>query len=110
MIRSGHFFYDLRELLGEFKFLLVVAVLGMILVFLIGIQFTALLLLFFLATIIFRVLIGRRCPNCDRALKQAGAEPKKDDAFVLVITWACPHDGYTEKEEAKSKIGIFGSH
>lgn len=109
MIRSGHFFYDLRELLGDFKFLLGAAIIGMALVFLVGIQFVSLLLLFFLATIILRVLIGRRCPKCDRALKQAGAEPKKDDAFVLVITWACPHDSYTEKEETKSKIGIFGS-
>jgi hypothetical protein len=110
MIRSGHFFYDLREVLGDFKFLVGVAVVGVALVLLISAQFFYLLLLFFLATIILRVLIGRRCPNCDHVLKERGAEPKKDDAFVMVITWACPYDGYTEKEETKSKIGIFGSH
>lgn len=110
MIRSGHFFYDLREVLGDFKFLAVVAVIGAALIFLISPQFLYLLLLFFVATIILRVMIGRRCPNCDHVLKESGAEPKKDDAFVMIITWACPHDGYTEKEETKSKIGIFGSH
>ena len=110
MIRSGHFFYDLRELFGNLKFLIGATAVGVALMLLISTQFVYLLLLFFLSTIIVRVLIGRRCPNCDRALKQAGAEPKKDDAFVLVITWACPHDGYTEKEETKSKIGFFGSH
>jgi hypothetical protein len=55
------------------------------------------------------VLIGRRCPQCDIPLKEIGAEPKKDDTFVMVITWACPRDGYTETEETKSKIGLFGS-
>jgi hypothetical protein len=110
MIRSGHFFYDLREVLGDFKFLVGAAIVGVALVLLVSIQFLSLLLLFFVATIILRVLIGRRCPNCDNALKERGAEPKKDDAFVMVITWTCPRDGYTEKEETKSKIGIFGSH
>jgi hypothetical protein len=110
MIRSGHFFYDLREVLGDFKFLIGATVVGMALVLLISAQFFYLLVLFLVATIVLRVLIGRRCPNCDNVLKERGAEPKKDDAFVMIITWACPHDGYTEKEETKSKIGIFGSH
>jgi hypothetical protein len=109
MIRSGHFFYDLREVLGDIKFLGAAAIIGGLLILLVSTQFIYLLLLFFLGTIIGRALIGRRCPRCDRPLKQAGAEPKKNDAFTLVITWACPHDNYTEKEETKSKIGFFGS-
>jgi hypothetical protein len=109
MIRSGHFFYDLREFLGDPKFLIGAALVGGALILLISTQFVYLLLLFFLATIVARVLIGRRCPQCDYPLKETGAEPRKDDTSVLVITWACPRDGYTEKEETKSKIGFFGS-
>src|SRR5262245_53983901 len=109
MIRSGHFYYDLRELLGDPKLLIGLALLGGALMFLVSSQFIYLLLLVFGATIVLRVLIGRRCPKCDRHLKEAGAAPKKDNPLVLVITWACPNDGYTEKEETKSKIGFFGS-
>lgn len=109
MLRSDHLFYDLRELLGDPKFLIGAALVGGALALLVSTQFVYLLLFFFLATIIARTLIGRRCPRCDYPLKEAGADPKKDDSFVLIITWACPRDGYTEKEETRSKIGLFGS-
>ncbi|WP_420580940.1 hypothetical protein [Reichenbachiella sp.] len=90
-------------------FLLGLGVIGLFLVLYISFQFLYLLILLFAGTIVGRVLIGRRCPKCDGLLKETGAENKKDDAFVMLITWACPRDGYTETEETKSNVGLFGT-
>jgi hypothetical protein len=55
-------------------------------------------------------LIGRRCPKCDGALKESGAERDKENAFVMYITWRCPRDGYEEKEKTKGDSGLFGAN
>jgi len=109
MIRSGHFWYDLRETLASAKLLIGLALVSFVFILFFSFQCIYPLALVFIALAVVRVAIGRRCPRCDTPLKELGAEPKKDDAFVMVITWACPRDGYTEKEETRSKIGLFGS-
>lgn len=108
MIRPDHFFYDVRETLGSPKFLLGLGVIGLFFVLFVNSQFLYLLILLFIAAIVGRTLIGRRCPRCDSLLKERGAEPKPGDAFVLVITWVCPRDGFTEIEETRSNTGLFG--
>jgi hypothetical protein len=109
MIRSGHFWYDLREALASSTVLISLALISFAFIMFLSFQCIYPLALVFVALAVARVLIGRRCPRCDGPLKEMGAEQKKDDAFVMVITWACPRDGYTEKEETKSKIGLFGT-
>ena len=108
MLRSAHFFYDLREALGSLKFLLGLGAIGLFFVLFINSQFLYLLILLFIGAIVGRTLIGRRCPRCDGPLKERDAKPKQGDAFVMVITWACPRDGFIEAEETKSNIGLFG--
>jgi hypothetical protein len=109
MFRSGHFFYDLRQLLGSARLIIGLAVIGFLLIVFFSFQFFYVLVLVFLALMAARVLIGRRCPKCDGVLKETEAELKKGSAFVMVITWACPRDGHTQTEETKSKIGLFGN-
>jgi hypothetical protein len=109
MIRSGHFFYDLRELLSQPLLLTVIVVAAGFFIFFVSFQFIfpfALLIMFVLAA---RGLIGRRCPKCDRPLKEIGAERDPEDTFVIYITWRCPRDGYEEKEKVKGSGGLFGT-
>lgn len=109
MIRFGHFFYDLRELLSH-PFLLTAIVLAAgFFIFFVSFQFIfpfALLIMFILGA---RGLIGRRCPHCDRPLKEIGAERDPEDAFGMYVTWRCPYDGYEEKEKIKGSGGLFGT-
>ena len=109
MIRSGHFFYDLRELLGSPKLLLVILLLAGSFIFFVSFQFIYLFALLIMAVLGARGLIGRRCPKCDAPLKEIGAERDKQDAFTLYITWRCPRDGYEEKEQVKGSGGLFGT-
>lgn len=109
MIRSGHFFYDLRELLSQPLLLTAIVLTAGFFIFFVSFQYIfpfALLIMFILGA---RGLIGRRCPQCDRALKEIGAERDPEDAFVMYITWRCPRDGYEETEKIKGSGGLFGT-
>jgi hypothetical protein len=109
MIRSDHFFYDLREALGSPKLLMVVLGMAGFFTFLISFQFVYLFALLFVAIFATRAMIGRRCPRCDGSLQEVGAERDKANAFILQITWRCPRDGYEEKEATKGDSGLFGT-
>jgi hypothetical protein len=108
MFRSGHFWHDLRELLGQPLLLAVItAVAGFFILFL-SFQFVYPVGLFFLAILAARGLIGRRCPVCDGPLKETGASRDPENAFIMHITWRCPRDGYEEQEKTKGDSGLFG--
>lgn len=109
MIRSGHFFYDLREALGSPRLLVGVLVVAGFFTFFINFQFVYLFALLFAAIFATRALIGRRCPRCDGPLQEAGAERDKANVFVFQITWRCPRDDYEEKETTKGDSGLFGT-
>ena len=109
MIRSDHFFYDLREALGSPKLLMAVLVVAGFFTFLVSFQFVYLFALLFVAIFAARAVIGRRCPRCDGPLKEVGAELDKANAFILQITWRCPRDSYEEKETTKGDSGLFGT-
>ena len=108
MIRSGHLWYDLRELLGDPKLLIGVLLIGGFFILFVSFQFVYIFVLLFAAMIGTRGIIGRRCPQCDGALKAVEAERDKDNAFVMHIVWRCPRDGYEEKEKTKGDSGLFG--
>ncbi len=108
MLRQGHFFYDLRKLLGQpLLFGLVVVAAGFFILF-ISFQFVYLFALLIMAIFTARGIIGRRCPHCDSALKDVEAKRDKDNAFVMHIIWRCPRDGYEEDETTKVDAGLFG--
>ena len=108
MIRSDHFLYDLREALGSPKLTFGVLVFAVFFILYFSFQFIYLFALLFGAMLATRALIGRRCPQCDGPLKESGAERDKTNAFVMLITWRCSRDGYTETEKTKGDSGLFG--
>ena len=108
MIRSDHFMYDLRESLGSPRLLIGVLAIGGFFILYINLQYIYVFALLFVVIFAARGLIGRRCPTCDGTLKEIGAEPDKESAFIMHITWRCPRDGYEEKEETKGDAGLFG--
>ncbi len=108
MIRSGHFWYDLREILGNPKLLIGMLVIGGFIILMISFQLVYIFVLLFVVMIGTRGIIGRRCPQCDGPLKEIEAERDKDNAFVMYIIWRCPRDGYEEKEKTKGDSGLFG--
>jgi hypothetical protein len=109
MIRSGHFFYDLRKILASPKLLLGILGVAGILTFLVDFQCVYGFVLLLAAIFTVRVLVGRRCPQCDHPLKEVGAEKDQKDVFTLYVNWRCPRDGYEEKETIKGGSGLFGS-
>lgn len=109
MIRSGHFFYDLRTQLASAKLLLAILLVAIFFILFVSVQFIYIFVLLFAAILAMRSLIGRRCPHCDRALKEMDAERDKDNVFTMYVVWRCPHDGYEEKEKIKGDSGLFGA-
>ena len=109
MVRPDHRLYDLRELLGSARLMLLVLGVASFFVLFVSFQFVYVFALVFGAMFAVRGLIGRRCPTCDGALKETGAERDKENAFVMTITWRCPRDGYEEKEQTKGDAGLFGA-
>lgn len=110
MIRSGHVWYDLREILSSPKIIIGGLAVAAFFILYISFQFVYLFALLFGALIAARGLIGRRCPLCDAALREAGAERDKHNAFVMRIIWRCPKNHYEEKEETKGDAGLFGAN
>ena len=110
MIRSGHVFYDLRELLVSPKLLLPLLVVAGFFTLFISFQFVYIFALLYGAIFAVRALLGRRCPKCDGPLQETGAERDKTDAFVMHIIWRCPRDSYEEKETVKGGSGLFGAN
>ena len=108
MIRSEHVWYDVREILGSSKIIFGLLVVAAFFALYISFQFVYLFALIFGVMIGARGLIGRRCPRCDRALKEVDAERDKEDAFTLHVVWRCPKDGYEEKEKVRGDSGLFG--
>ncbi|MCB0164597.1 MAG: hypothetical protein KDI79_10240 [Anaerolineae bacterium] len=108
MIRANHFYYDLHEALGSPKVLIGLVAIGGFFTLYISFEFVYLFVILFAMIIGSRGLIGRRCPKCDRALVESGAEPSKKDAFTIYINWVCPYDGYSEQEATKGDSGLFG--
>ena len=90
MIRSDHFFYDLREVLGSPKLLMTLLVVAGFFTFWVNFQFVYLFALLFVTIFAARALIGRRCPQCDSPMKEIGAEPDKTNAFVISNYLALP--------------------
>jgi hypothetical protein len=109
LIRSEHFWYDLRELLGNIRVLLGMVVFAVFFVLFVSFSFVYLFILLFGALLTARALIGRRCPHCDAELKETSSEGDKKDAFIMYIIWRCPNDGYEEKEKVKGDSGLFGA-
>ncbi|GAB4438552.1 MAG: hypothetical protein Kow0031_20470 [Anaerolineae bacterium] len=109
MIRPGHVYYDLRELLGSTSFLVGLAVIAGFFVLFISMSFVYLFVLLFAAIIAGRAIIGPRCPQCDAALREQDSTRDNDDAFTLYITWRCPNCPYEEKEKVKGDSGLFGA-
>lgn len=110
MIRTGHVWYDLRELLGSTSLLIGLAVIGGFFVWYISMSFVYLLVLLFVAILAGRAIIGPRCPHCDAALKEQDSTRDNNDAFTLYITWRCPKCDYEEKEKVKGDSGLFGAN
>ena len=110
MLRSGHKWYDLRELLGSPKLLFGLLAAAAFFILFFSLQFVYLFALLFGVIIATRGLIGRRCPRCDGPLKEVGAERDKANVFVMHIIWRCPRDGYEEKETTKGDSGLFGAN
>ncbi len=108
MLRSKHFFYDLRALLVSARLLIGILVIGIFLILSVSFQFIYVFALIFAAIFAARGIIGRRCPHCDRTLREVDAERDKTDVFTMYIIWRCPHDGYEEKEKIKGDAGLFG--
>lgn len=108
MLRSEHFWYDLRKLLGSARVLLPVLALAGVFIFFLSFQFVYVFALLLTAIFAGRGLIGRRCPHCDGSLKEIGAERDKENSFVMHIIWGCPKDGYRESERTKGDSGLFG--
>lgn len=109
MIRRDHFFYDLREALGNPKLLVGLGVFAAFFVLFVSWQLVYLFAVLFGVVIGVYALIGRRCPHCDAQLKEKDAERDKEDAMVLYIIWTCPNDGYEEKEKVRGDSGLFGA-
>ncbi len=110
MIRAGHVYYDIRELLGSIWLLLGLATVSILVILLVSFSFVYLFILLFAAILAGRAIIGPRCPHCDAALKQESGERDKHDAFTLYITWRCPNCSYQEKEKVKGDSGLFGAN
>jgi hypothetical protein len=109
MIRHDHFFYDTHEALGSPKVLFGLAAIGGFFILFISLQFVYPAVLIFGALIAARALIGRRCPQCDAALKEQDSSRDDNDAFTLYITWRCPKCHYEEQEKVKGDSGLFGA-
>lgn len=109
MIRPGHFYYDLRELLGSPWLMIGVVLVAGFFIFFVSFQFIYLFAVLIAALLGARGLIGHRCPKCDAPLKEIGAARDPDDTFTLYIIWRCPHDGHEEKERIKGSGGLFGT-
>ena len=110
MIRSDHFWYDLRNLLGSTWLLVGLLVFAGIFIFFVSLQFIYLFITLLAVILGGRGLIGRRCPTCDAALKEIEAERDENDVYVLWVIWRCPRDGYEEKEKVKGSGGLFGAN
>jgi hypothetical protein len=110
MIRSGHTFYDLREIISSPKLLLPLLVVAGIFTFVINFQCIYGFALLYVALFAARAMIGPRCPHCDSPLHEVEAERDRADAFTLYILWRCPRDGYEEKEPVKGGSGLFGGN
>ncbi len=110
MIRSDHFWYDLRQALGSFKVLAGLIVIASFFILVVSLQFVYIFAILFALMLGTRGVIGRRCPKCDSALKETGATRDKDNAFVMYIIWRCPKDGYSEREKTKGDAGLFGAN
>lgn len=110
MIRSDHIWYDLREALGNSKFLFGLLAVAVLFILWFSFNFIYPFALLFGLIIMARALIGRRCPKCDGPLKEVDAERDKENAFVMHIIWRCPRDGYQEKEKTKGDSGLFGTN
>jgi hypothetical protein len=108
MIRREHFWYDVRRQLVNFKFLLALMILGSFLILYINFGFVYLFALLLAGIFAIRGLIGRRCPHCDGPLREEQAQVEQDNAFIIIITWRCPRDGYEELEKTKGDAGLFG--
>jgi hypothetical protein len=108
MVRPDHRLYDLHELLSSVRVMLLMLTVASFFVLFVSFQFIYVFALIFGTMFAIRGLIGRRCPKCDGALKETGAERDKANAFVMHITWRCPRDGYEEKEQTKGDAGLFG--
>ncbi len=107
-LRPNHLWYDLHCHLHSGRFLLgLLAVTGFLILF---VNFSLVYPTIGLFGLLFalRALIGRRCPHCDRSLKEMTAVRDKENAFILHITWQCPVDGYEETETTKGDAGLFG--
>lgn len=109
MIRPGHFFYDVRELLSKPWLLIGLVLAAGFFIFFVNFQLIYLFVALVAAVLGARGLIGHRCPTCDGPLKEIGADRDKEDTFTLYITWRCPRDGYEEKEPVKGSGGLFGT-
>ncbi len=108
MIRRDHFYYDVHQLLISFKVIVPLLIIGSFLVLTVSFGFVYLMIILVTSLFAIRGLIGRRCPQCDSTLKEDRAEVEQDNAFVMVITWRCPKDGYEEQEKTKGDAGLFG--
>ena len=108
MIRRGHLWYDLRELLVSTKSIVIFLVVSSILILYFSFAFIYPAALLLAGIFALRGLIGRRCPQCDGRLREESAEPDQQNAFVMNITWRCPRDGYEEQEKTKGDSGLFG--
>lgn len=106
---KSHFFYNLRQLSGSPKLLIVMLLLAGFTIFFFSFQFIYPFALLIGAIFAIRGLIGRRCPLCDAPLKETRVERDKTNAFVLYVIWRCPHDGYEEKEKTRGDAGLFGA-
>ncbi len=107
MIRPDHKWYDIHAAFDNFKLIIGLAVIAGFFILFISVQFIYIFGILFVVILSIRSTIGRRCPICDAALTEAGAEPDKDKAVDIYIIWQCPKDGYQEKEKIKVDSGLF---
>lgn len=110
MIRSDHFWYDLRNILGSTRLLVGLLVVAGFFTFFVSLQLVYIFIVIIAVILGGRGAIGRRCPKCDAALQQQEAEKDENDVYVLWVIWRCPRDGYQEKEKVKGSGGLFGAN
>ena len=110
MIRTGHVWYDLRNILGSTWLLVGLLVVAGIFIFFFSLQFIYIFITLLAVILGARGIIGRRCPKCDAALKEIEAERDENDVYVMWVIWRCPRDGYEEKEKVKGSGGLFGAN
>ncbi len=108
MIRSKHVFYDVRQQLVNPKFLIGLLAVALFFVLYVSFQLLYVFALLFAVILAARGLIGRRCPHCDKPLKETESIRDKENSFILYVIWQCPRDGYEEKEKVKGDSGLFG--